>query len=94
MKQPQKPIKTYVPVEVAFDESGRMLPRMIHWENGKTYEVDRILDIRSAPAVRAGGQGDRYTIRMNGHETYLFFEHNTEFGSPILGRWFVERRDE
>lgn len=94
MKQPQKPIKIYVPVEVAFDESGRMLPRMIHWEDGKTYEVDRILDIRSAPAARAGGQGDRYTIRMNGHETYLFFEHNAEFGSPILGRWFVERRDE
>lgn len=94
MKQPQKPVKVYVPVEVAFDASGQMLPRLIHWEDGKTYEVDRVLDIRSAPAARAGGQGDRYTIRMNGKETYIFFEHNVEFGSPILGRWFVERRDE
>lgn len=94
MKQPQKPIKTYVSVEVAFDESGRMLPRRIHWEDGKTYEVERVLDIRPAPAARAGGQGDRYTIRMNGYETYLFFEHNAEYGSSILGRWFVERRDE
>lgn len=94
MKQPQKPVKVYVPVEVAFDASGQMLPRLIHWEDGKTYEVDRVLDIRSAPAARAGGQGDRYTIRMNGKETYIFFEHNAEFGSPILGRWFVERRDE
>ena len=43
---------------------------------------------------RAGGQGDRYTIRMNNHETHIFFEHNLDFGSPIPGRWFMERREE
>ena len=65
MNNPQKPIKVYVPVDVAFDENGHMYPRLIHWEDGKTYEIDRILDVRPAPAARAGGQGDRYTIRMN-----------------------------
>ena len=40
-----------------------------------------------------GGQGDRYTIRMAGRETYLFFEHSADFGNPIPGRWFVERRE-
>ena len=45
-----------------------MYPRLIHWEDGKTYEIDRILDVRPAPAARAGGQGDRYTIRMNNQE--------------------------
>ena len=59
MNNPQKPIKVYVPVEVAFDENGHMYPRLIHWEDGKTYEIDRILDVRPAPAARAGGQGDR-----------------------------------
>ena len=58
MNNPQKPIKVYVPVEVAFDENGHMYPRLIHWEDGKTYEIDRILDVRPAPrwhvrAVRA-----------------------------------------
>ena len=38
MNNPQKPIKVYVPVEVAFDENGHMYPRLIHWEDGKTYE--------------------------------------------------------
>ena len=94
MGNPQKPIKVYVPVEVAFDENGQMYPRVIHWEDGKKYEIDRLLDVRPAPATRAGGQGDRYTIRMNGRETYIFFEHNAEYGSQITGRWFVERREE
>ena len=94
MGNPQKPIKVYVPVEVAFDENGQMYPRVIPWEDGKKYEIDRLLDVRPAPAARAGGQGDRYTIRMNGRETYIFFEHNAEYGSQITGRWFVERREE
>ena len=38
LNNPQKPIKVYVPVEVAFDENGHMYPRLIHWEDGKTYE--------------------------------------------------------
>ena len=70
-----------------------MCPRLIHWEDGKTYEVDRVLDVRPAPAARAGGQGDRYTIRMNNQETHIFFEHNSDYGSAIPGRWFVERRE-
>ena len=78
---------------VALDENGQMYPRLIHWEDGKTYEVDRILDVRPAPAARAGGQGDRYTIRMNNQETHIFFEHNSDYGSAIPGRWFVERRE-
>ena len=89
----QKSIKVYVPVEVSFDEKGRMYPRRIHWEDGQTYDVDRILDARPAYAARAGGQGDRYTIRMNNRETHIFFEHNLNYDNSILGRWFVERRE-
>lgn len=92
MNNPQKPIKVYVPVEVAFDENGHMYPRLIHWEDGKTYEIDRILDVRPAPAARAGGQGDRYTIRVCGRESYLFFERSPVLAGVELGRWFVERR--
>ena len=49
MNNPQKPIKVYVPVEVALDENGQMYPRLIHWEDGKTYVRPR----RPARAVRA-----------------------------------------
>ena len=39
-----------------------MFPRIITWENGEKYEIDRVSDIRQTPALKAGGQGDRYTI--------------------------------
>ena len=43
--------------------------------------------------MKAGGQGDRYTIRVSGKQTYLFFERNTNLTGNKIGRWFVERRE-
>ena len=51
-----------------------------------------MLDARSAASLRAGGQGDRYTIRVCGRESYLFFERSPVLAGVELGRWFVERR--
>ena len=87
-----KPVKVYVPVDVRFDENGRMLPHFITWEDGHRYEIDRVTDIRPAPAQRAGGQGDRYTIWIKGQQSYLFFERCATVTGCSLGRWFVERR--
>ena len=86
------PIKTYVQVSVDFDATGRMHPTSILWEDGTHYEIARVMDVRPAYAARAGGQGDRYTIRLGEQITYLFFEHNVDYGSHIPGRWFVERK--
>ena len=88
----EKPIKVYVPVEVGFDENGRMIPHTITWEDGHKYEIDRVTDIRPAPALRAGGQGDRYTIWIGGQQSYLFFERYATVTGCNLGRWFVERK--
>ena len=30
--------------------------RVITWEDGKRYEIDWVIDIRQAPAMKAGGQ--------------------------------------
>ena len=87
-----KPIKVYVPVDVRFDENGRMLPHIIIWEDGEKYEIDRVTDIRPASAMKAGGQGDRYTIWIGGKQSYLFFERAATVTGCNLGRWFVERR--
>ena len=85
-------MKVYVPVDVQFDASGRMLPRVITWEDGSRYRIDRITDIRPAPAMKAGGQGDRYTVEIGGKQSYLFFERSVTVSGNSLGRWFVERR--
>lgn len=84
--------KVYVGVRAAFDSEGRMLPKEITWEDGTIYEIDRILDIRQAAAMKAGGQGDRYTISVRGKQSYLFFERSATISGNNIGRWFVERR--
>ena len=84
--------KVYVAVRAEFAEDGTMFPREITWEDGEKYEIDRVLDIRQAPALKAGGQGDRYTIIVHGIQSYLFFERSANLTGNVIGRWFVERK--
>ena len=60
------PVKVYVDVRVDHDKDGVMSPREVTWEDGTRYEIDRVTDIRQAAAMKAGGQGDRYTIMVQG----------------------------
>ena len=82
--------KVYVPVKVCFDADGNILPTEITWEDGRKYRIDRVTKIRQAAAMRSGGQGDRYTVMINGRESYLYFERSADLTGPNLGRWFVE----
>lgn len=84
--------KVYVEVQVRFTEEGLMCPREILWEDGEKYEIDRVTDVKQAAAMRCGGQGDRYTILVNGKMRYLYFERNASLTGNNIGRWFVERR--
>ena len=86
------PYKVYVAVHACFDSLGRLLPDEITWIDGTKFQVDRVLDIRQASAMRAGGQGDRYTIQVNGKQSFLFFERSTNLTGNVIGRWFVERK--
>ena len=92
MAEAAKYKKEYIEVEVHFATDGTMLPRIIEWEDGHKYEIDRVLKIQPAPAMKAGGQGDRYTVMIGGQQRYLFFEHSPEYGNERIGKWFVERR--
>ena len=53
------------------------------WADGVRYDIDRVLDRRQACSLKTGGTGMRYTIRVGGKSTYLFYE------GP---RWFVEAK--
>lgn len=75
--------KVYVAVNARFEPDGTLLPLTVTWEDGREYEIDRILDIRRAASLKAGGTGIRYRVRIGRTETYLFLEEN---------KWFVERR--
>ena len=81
--------QTFVRVTAEFDTEGNLYPRSLVWEDGCTYEIDRILDLRTAASQKHGGQGDRYTVRIRGQIRYLFFERGP--GCGAVGRWFVEK---
>ena len=76
--------RVYVNVIARHDEQGRVRPLEVEWEDGRHFGVDRLLDVRRAAALKAGGQGVRYTVRILGRETYLFEDE---------GRWFVEAKE-
>ena len=79
--------KVYVEVLADFDTEGNVRPVSFVWEDGNTYEVDRILDKRPAASQKAGGAGIRYYIRVRGKETYMFMEE-----SHGVTKWFMERK--
>ena len=85
-------IKVYVEVNASFGEDGQVYPKSLVWEDGTRYIIDKVTDIRQAAAMKAGGQGDRYTIIINGKQSYLFFERSTNLYGNVIGRWFVERK--
>lgn len=76
--------KVYVDVTLKQDKYGTIVPLTVTWEDGRRFEVDRVLDVRRAAATRVGGAGIRYTVRILGKETYLFNDGE---------RWFVEAKD-
>ena len=59
-------------------------PLEIQWEDGAKFEIDRILDIRRAASLKAGGAGIRYICRIRGRVKYLWLEES---------RWFVEAKE-
>ena len=75
--------KHYVQVLARTDEDGRITPVSITWEDGRTFEIDRVLDMRQAASLKVGGTGVRYLVRIGQATTYLFHE------DP---RWFVEEK--
>lgn len=89
---PGSAYKAYVTVFTEITKDGIMLPRYVVWEDGVKYEIDRVVDIRPGYAAKAGGQGDRYTVMVNGQRTYLYFERSTDLTSKSVGRWFAERK--
>ena len=75
--------KKYVDMIVRYFPDGTIKPMAVWWEEGKVYEIDRIIDVRPAASLKAGGAGIRYTCRIQGHETFVWLEDS---------RWFVEAK--
>lgn len=77
----RNPEKVFLKVRADHLPDGRIVPLKFKNEEGETVQIDRIVDVREAPALKKGGQGTRYTCRIGNHELYLFHDRD---------KWFVE----
>lgn len=75
--------KVYVKVIMIQDEEGNIQPLQIIWEDGKVFDVDKVVYRCRASSTKVGGTGMRYTIRISGKETFLYYSEDEN-------RWFVE----
>ena len=73
--------KLFVEVIVRHDINGNKTPLEIVWEDGRHFEIDRVLGVCRAASLKSGGVGDRYSCRIRNKEIYLFDE---------LDQWFLE----
>lgn len=75
--------KVFVNVTVKFNSDGEMRPLSLVFEDEVEYTIDRVIDVRRAASLKAGGMGMRYTVVINGQQSYLYYEEP---------RWFVEAK--
>lgn len=75
--------KVYVKVIMIQDEEGNIQPLQIVWEDGKVFDVDKVVYRCRASSTKVGGTGMRYTIRISGKETFLYYSEDEN-------RWFME----
>ena len=83
-------VKVKTSVLAHFTFSGRVVPYKIMMEDGTSLKIDRVLDVRPAVALRAGGSGIRYICDCTRHyegdeipvyQVYLFRDDD---------EWFME----
>ena len=67
-----------------FGKDGLVRPVRFTWEDGATYNIEKVLSVRKAASCKAGGTGIMYTCIISGNESHLYYEENN--------RWFMERR--
>lgn len=75
--------KQYVEVDVKFREDGTKIPLSIKWIDDTIYDIDKVIEVKNRASLKVGGFGERYLVRINGEETYLYYEFD---------KWFVERK--
>ncbi|NLV59869.1 MAG: hypothetical protein GXY67_14065 [Clostridiales bacterium] len=83
MQQYQNPNKIPVIVRADFLLDGRIRPLLLRTASGPAIKV-KVKGCCEAPALKAGGQGTRYTCDFGGKELYLFHDDT---------QWFLEVED-
>ena len=60
-----------------------IIPLSLVWSDGRVFEIDKVLDMRTAGSIESGGVGIRYICKIMGKEVHIFDEE---------GKWFMEKQ--
>lgn len=74
-------MKKYISVTAKFDKDGNIMPLCVNWDDGRSFPIDRVTDLRYAASIRADSAGLRYKCRIKRKDKFIFLEKN---------RWFIE----
>ena len=74
-------MKQFISVLVLMDSSGKLIPKQIIWED-KAYVIDKVIDVKRAASLKAGGIGVRFRVVIDGQIRDLFLDDY---------RWFIEK---
>lgn len=74
--------RTYIDLTVLHRKDGSMVPLIVHWPDGRQFEVDKLLDVRPAPTV-GGSSGKRYVCRIANKQVSLLRDN-------LDGKWYIE----
>ncbi|MFA6282224.1 MAG: hypothetical protein WCY05_06980 [Candidatus Omnitrophota bacterium] len=75
--------KKYVDIIIKVSTSGKVTPMAILWDDGRKYDIDKVIDVRYS-ASQTGEGGIRYKCLVQGKEVFVFEEQ----GKKRL--WFIE----
>lgn len=78
------PHKIFVGVTAEHDIKGNVTPKVLHWSDGRSFDIDKLLSVNRAASVKAGGYGVKYTCRIRNKEVCLFYDVYDR-------RWFMEK---
>lgn len=74
--------KTYVDIVAKFNKDGHLTPITIVWEDGRRFDIQKIVDVRQAVSLKAGRSGVRYICKIENQLKTLFLDGD---------KWFVEK---
>lgn len=80
--------KQYVTVVLRHEKDGGIRPLAVTLMEGgeeQTFQIDRLKQRCRAASTKVGGTGIRYSVTINGKDTYLFHEFFED-----EGKWFME----
>lgn len=73
--------RRYVSMDVHYTENGKITPTRLYWDDGKSFGIDKVTDIRPGVSLKAGAAGMRYTCIILGKERHIYLSE---------GKWFIE----